>query len=101
MAASRGTGRRIQYWVISMVRVLFFASYREALGVSEYSLALDEGDTSLALLKQRLIQEKGQAWQQVLEANNLVQAVNQTVVDDSSTVKDGDEVAFFPPVTGG
>ena len=84
-----------------MIKVLFFASYREALGLSEYSVPLDSPSVSLSALKQLLIQTNGDSWRQVLEANNLVQAVNQTVVNDSCEVKEGDEVAFFPPVTGG
>lgn len=85
-----------------MIKVLFFASYREALGVSEHQQALgQEGPITLAHLKQLLVDQQGESWQQVLEAKNLVQAVNQTVADDQHPVSDGDEVAFFPPVTGG
>ena len=85
-----------------MIKVLFFASYREALGVSEHQQALEQAEPiSLANLKQLLIEQQGEAWQQVLEAKNLVQAVNQAVVNDAHLVGNGDEVAFFPPVTGG
>jgi sulfur-carrier protein len=84
-----------------MVKVLFFASYREALGQSEYEQAIEQAPVSLGSLKELLIQQHGQAWQQVLESKNLVQAVNQTVADNNQLVNDGDEVAFFPPVTGG
>ncbi|WP_019529108.1 molybdopterin converting factor subunit 1 [Dasania marina] len=83
-----------------MVKVLFFASYREALGVSDVAVTLPH-NMSLAAFKQWLITENGDSWQAVLTAPNSVQAVNQTVADDDCVVTDGDEVAFFPPVTGG
>ena len=83
-----------------MVKVLFFASYREALGLSEVAVTMPH-NMSLAEFKQWLITENGDSWQAVLNAANSVQAVNQTVADDDQPVVDGDEVAFFPPVTGG
>ncbi|MGK0443002.1 MAG: molybdopterin synthase sulfur carrier subunit [Pseudohongiellaceae bacterium] len=84
-----------------MIKILFFASYREALGQSEFTLAVEQAPVNLATLKQLLIGQHGQAWRQVLESKNLVQAINQTVSDNNQLVNDGDEVAFFPPVTGG
>ncbi|MCR8922569.1 molybdopterin converting factor subunit 1 [Dasania sp. GY-MA-18] len=83
-----------------MVKVLFFASYREALGLPEVAVTMPH-NMSLAEFKQWLITENGDSWQAVLNAPNSVQAVNQTVADDDQPVVDGDEVAFFPPVTGG
>lgn len=84
-----------------MVKVLFFARYRELLGLSEYRVSHVPVDTSIGLFKRQLIAENDPLWAQVLEADNIVQAVNQTVVDDDYVIVDGDEVAFFPPVTGG
>lgn len=84
-----------------MIKVLFFASYREALGISNIEIATPNTSMSLAQLKQLLIAEHGATWQAILEAPNRVQAINQTVADDESIVADSDEVAFFPPVTGG
>jgi molybdopterin synthase sulfur carrier subunit len=51
-------------------------------------------------LRQRLIIEYPQ-WAQFLASDKLLFSVNQTLVKESHPINDGDEVAFFPPVTGG
>ncbi|MEE8057953.1 MAG: molybdopterin converting factor subunit 1 [Pseudomonadales bacterium] len=83
-----------------MVKVLFFARIREQLGVTSVSLSLPVNPT-VASLKQQLIITHGESWAEVLNAGNIVKAVNQEVVEDYHPLTDGDEVAFFPPVTGG
>lgn len=83
-----------------MIKVLFFASIREQLGVSTLSLPL-LGGTTVAMLIQQLVDSRGDRWAEVLNAANVVKAVNQQVVDDLQLLTEGDEVAFFPPVTGG
>lgn len=84
-----------------MVEVLFFASIREQLGQRKLTIALPEQPLTLAEFKQLLIDRHESLWAQVLLADNVVKAVNQQVVNDNYPVTDGDEVAFFPPVTGG
>ncbi|MEF1220359.1 molybdopterin synthase sulfur carrier subunit, partial [Photobacterium damselae] len=44
---------------------------------------------------------RGDKWQLALESGKLLVAVNQTICPLDTEIKDGDEVAFFPPVTGG
>jgi len=44
---------------------------------------------------------QGDRWALALESGKLLAAVNQTLVPMSHPLRDGDEVAFFPPVTGG
>ena len=80
------------------VRILYFASLRERLGKSEETLELPEGMGTLAELKSWLVSEGREALSQ---APNLRFAVNQEMARESDPVLDGDEVAFFPPVTGG
>lgn len=83
-----------------MLKVLFFAKLREELGTAELILA-DESATTTSQLRQILIDNNGDQWRDSLFANNIIVAVNQEVVDWSHPVKAGDEIAFFPPVTGG
>jgi molybdopterin synthase sulfur carrier subunit len=84
-----------------MIDVLFFASIREQLGTRELSLALAGEPPTVSLLRQQIIDVRGGNWSDVLCADNVVIAVNQQVVDDQHVLRDGDELAFFPPVTGG
>ena len=74
------------------IEVKFFASLRERLGRKEAQLESADAAT-VADVWQRCTQ-------QALPANVLV-AVNQEYVQSQHPVRDGDEVAFFPPVTGG
>jgi len=75
------------------VQVKFFASLRERVGKAEVKLNPDRNLTAL------------QVWQQSTGENqlsaNILIAVNQEYVDSEQLVNDGDEIAFFPPVTGG
>jgi molybdopterin converting factor subunit 1 len=84
-----------------MITVLFFARIREQLGVDRLSLPLSDTGLTVAQLRQQLIAAHGGDWGKVLTANNIIKSVNQTVSDDTQVLVDGDEVAFFPPVTGG
>ncbi len=84
-----------------MVKVLFFARIREQLGIESLSLEFNERWQDLEGFTQFLVTEKGGNWAEVLLADNIVKAVNQEVVDNQRSLADGDEIAFFPPVTGG
>ncbi|MFY9326961.1 MAG: molybdopterin converting factor subunit 1 [Georgfuchsia sp.] len=82
-----------------MIRILFFAHLRESLGSGETLPCLPEIATVAAL--RDLLAKRGGVWQTLETTRNLRAAVNQTMVGLDAAVKDGDEVAFFPPVTGG
>lgn len=75
------------------VQVRFFASLRERLGANDTQITLRAGATVADVWRQVL----GDA---AMPANTLV-AVNQDYTTLDAVVRDGDEVAFFPPVTGG
>lgn len=83
-----------------MIRVVFFASIREALGKDQVEID-EEGLGTVQDLIARLGDQEGDSWQDVLAGENLLVAVNQTMVDLHQPISAGDEVAFFPPVTGG
>ncbi|MCX7167584.1 MAG: molybdopterin converting factor subunit 1 [Rhodocyclales bacterium] len=82
------------------VKVLFFAGLREALGVGSESLALPVGVATVGALRDTLA-ARGEPWSALATTKNLRSAVNQQMVGPDAPVKPGDEIAFFPPVTGG
>jgi sulfur-carrier protein len=81
------------------VRLRFFASLREALG-PQGELELPEG-SRVADAREQLI-ARGAPFDTTLARHKALRAaLNQTLCDDSAALADGDELAFFPPVTGG
>ena len=83
------------------VKVLFFASLREQLGTSAEEIELPGGITTVGGLRAHL-KSRGGVYEKILAEKNLVRAaVNQDMVQPTAPIKAGDEVAFFPPVTGG
>ncbi len=81
------------------ITVKYFASIREALGCASEVRETQAG--TLAALRDELML-LGQDYAQVLSRGKAVRlALNQTLCDETATLKAGDEVAFFPPVTGG
>lgn len=81
-----------------MIKVLFFAQTREQIG--EDSINVDANNITADALREQLCQ-KGEQWAQALQSGKLLVAINQDMVSMETVVKSGDEVAFFPPVTGG
>ena len=79
----------------------FFASLREALGVSQESIIIPDNVQTIADLREHLI-ERGNPWAEVLANGKVLRcALNQHMVDPNTPLQEGAEVAFFPPVTGG
>ena len=84
-----------------MVTILYFARLKEALGTASEELALPHDVRDLGSLRASLI-ARGGAWAEALSEQRPVRAaVNQEMAAADTAVKDGDEIAFFPPVTGG
>lgn len=81
-----------------MITLRFFAHIREQLGAAELQWP---NPGSIAALIAELARERGPDWADALTAPQVIVAINQRVVERSSDIADGDEVAFFPPVTGG
>ncbi|MDD5336731.1 MAG: molybdopterin converting factor subunit 1 [Rhodoferax sp.] len=81
------------------ITVKYFASIREAVGVSSESLLTSAA--TLAALRDELL-ARGGVWAESLARGRAVRmALNQVMSDESAALVDGAEVAFFPPVTGG
>ena len=80
------------------VKILYFASLKEALGLPGESLELPTGVDTVGALRDWLA---GHGRDRLATARNLRCAVNQDMAKLDAAIKDGDEIAFFPPVTGG
>jgi molybdopterin synthase sulfur carrier subunit len=81
-----------------MIKVLFFAQVRELTETDE--LQLEATFQTAEALRQHLA-ARGGKWELALQSGKLLVAINQTLMPLDSPIYDGDEVAFFPPVTGG
>ncbi len=79
------------------LKILYFASLRESIGTGAESVDLLPSVQTVGALRDFL----GQRHAVLLTAKNLKAAVNQKMVGMDAPVADGDEIAFFPPVTGG
>jgi sulfur-carrier protein len=83
------------------ITILYFARLKEALGREAERFALPSGIDTVAALREYL-RTRGEAWQIELAAAKPVRiAVNHEMAGPETRVSPGDEVAFFPPVTGG
>jgi molybdopterin synthase sulfur carrier subunit len=83
------------------VKVLYFAALREQLGTPGEEIELPAGVGTVAALRSHL-RGRGGAWELALAETKLVRAaLNQDMAPPAAALQAGDEVAFFPPVTGG
>lgn len=83
------------------ISVLYFASLRDGVGMESEKLELAAESASVKDVRDALI-ARGEPWASAFRNLRRVRAaVNQEMAADDAAVKDGDEVAFFPPVTGG
>ncbi|HLA36420.1 MAG TPA: molybdopterin converting factor subunit 1 [Rhodocyclaceae bacterium] len=82
------------------ITVLFFAGLREALGHTAIRLELPPHVGNVGALRDYLIAQ-GPEWAALGSARNLRAAVNQQMAGFDAPIEADDEIAFFPPVTGG
>ena len=83
------------------MKLLFFASFRQLLGKGEETLSKPPGVATVADLVNWLKAEDEIYAEIFSDPDRVKVAVNQTYVTAEQPVADTDEVAFFPPVTGG
>jgi molybdopterin converting factor subunit 1 len=81
-----------------MVRItaLFFAAYRDVFGADELEIELPEGATVAALID--IVSRRAAS---AVPPGSMAVAVNQDYAARDTVLRDGDEVAFIPPVAGG
>jgi molybdopterin synthase sulfur carrier subunit len=84
-----------------VIKLLYFAGLREAVGMPAESMALPPGVGTVAALRAHLVTRGGKWAEHFAPNRNVRAAVNQDMAVPEAAVSDGDEVAFFPPVTGG
>ena len=82
------------------MQVLYFASLREQLNIDVEEIdALPSSTTVRKLLEQ--LRGRSELWSNALNPEQILVAVNQELVTFDTQIDNSDEVAFFPPVTGG
>ncbi|WP_207539100.1 molybdopterin converting factor subunit 1 [Sabulicella rubraurantiaca] len=83
------------------MKILYFAWVRERTGVAEEEIALPDGVRDIAALVDHLAARSPGHAAAFENRRTIRAAVNQDFATPDTTVAPGDEVAFFPPVTGG
>ena len=81
-----------------MLTILFLAQTRELIGAEKLEL---KSDFATAESVREHLAAQGGKWALALAKGKVLVAINQTLCPLESAVKSGDEIAFFPPVTGG
>ena len=84
-----------------MLKIIYFASLRDRIGRAEEQLELPTQVATLSDLIAHLSELHGVAWTEQINSTPVLTAVNHEMCERSQSIKDGDEIAFFPPVTGG
>lgn len=84
-----------------MIDILYFARIRESLGLDKEQIAMPATPMQVADLVDYLSRTRATVWAETLGQPNLLVSVNQVVVKLDHQLCDGDEIAFFPPVSGG
>ena len=84
-----------------MLTLHYFASLRETLGVDQETVALPAADISVAELIKHVVVLHGASREVLQDASRVLVAVDQTIVERDHVLQGGEEIAFFPPMTGG
>ena len=83
------------------INILYFARIKEAVNYSSENIDLPIDIKTVTALKNYLAL-RGENWANLFNGKQVVRAaINHALVDDLAVINAGDEIAFFPPVTGG
>jgi molybdopterin synthase sulfur carrier subunit len=83
------------------IRILYFARLREDMGIAQEMFELPAEVSDVKSLRAQLLARGGASAAALGQGKAVRASVNQDLARDDTPVKSGDEVAFFPPVTGG
>jgi len=84
-----------------MLKIIFFARLREVMEIDEISYELSEEKMTVETVLANLSKQYVNFSDYLEQGNRLMIAVNQEVSNDDTVLCSGDELAIFPPVTGG
>ena len=83
------------------IKILYFARIKETVNYSTEEIDFPS-DVSTVIALKNYLSQRGDVWANLFNGKQAVRAaINHQLVDDMATIQAGDEVAFFPPVTGG
>lgn len=83
------------------MKLLYFASVRQKIGIGEEDFSLPAGANTVSALIDALRKRGGNYAEAFRDTSRLLCAVNQEHASFDTRIGPGDEIAFFPPVTGG
>lgn len=83
-----------------MLQLRYFASLRDQLNCDSETLEWHESFKTAVDVRAFLV-NRGEPWATTIPKPSVLIAINQEMSSNNSTISDGDEIAFFPPVTGG
>ena len=84
-----------------MIEIKYFARLSESLGMRSEQLEIDEQIQTASDVIDQLITRGGNWADEFSGDNKILVAINQEMRESGASINDGDELAFFPPVTGG
>ena len=83
-----------------MLKLCFFASVREQLGTAEENMVLPQEVATVGDLAE-LLAQRGNPWNILSDEKSVLIAVNQQICARGQALQGSEEIAFFPPMTGG
>lgn len=83
-----------------MLKLFYFASIREQLGITEETLSMPAQVSTVGELS-ALLSSRGEQWKILADEKSVLVAVDQQISSRQQRLSGSEEVAFFPPMTGG